>query len=1025
MRLAELIVRQRTVVVFSCLLLMLAGAWSYFHLGQLEDPEYTLKTALVITRYPGASPAEVEQQVTDVIEKAVQRLDRLDKVRSISRAGLSIVYVDIDDACRGDQMPQIWDELRRKVIEAQAELPPDAGPSAVRDDFGDVYGIVLALSGDGFSYAELKRAADTVERELLLVEDVARVEIWGEQRETIDVEISRAKMAELRVHPQAILETLARQNKMVDAGDLDIDGETVRLAPSGGFQSVDEIGDLVVRQSPAALPAAALASLGSESDLVLLRDVATISRSYLDPPLTMMRFNGKPALGLAISAVSGGNVVRMGEAVEKRVGELLEEMPVGLEIGVVSFQADDVKQAVGGFVANLAMSVAVVVGVLLVTMGLRSGLLIGSSLVLTILGTLVFLLWMGVDMQRTSLGAFIIAMGMLVDNAIVVTEGILVRLQRGETRAEAVARPVASAALPLLGATLVAILAFLPIYISEDATGEYCESLFLVVGISLGLSWVLAMTQTPVFCDLFLKVKTSRQGTDPYAGWPYRLYRRILEVSLRRRRLAVAAAVAMLVAAGLGFLSVDRIFFPSATRAQFMVDYWLPESARIEGVSEDMRLVEAYLARQPEVTGTATFIGAGPPRFYLPYEPEMIRACYGQIVVNVRSGRDIDRLVGPLEDYLAGHFPQAEPRVRRFGLGPTSKYEIEARFSGPDPAMLRKLAEEAKSIMRSDPQTRGVGDDWRQPVKTCVPVYSQARGRRFLASRAETALSLRHATSGLSVGYYREADRLLPIFIKAPREERDDVDNLGNAPVWGSAPASIPLRQVVSDLKTEWEDPIIHRRQRRPTITAQCDPKGALTADVFERLRPKIESIRLPADYRLEWGGQHEDSETAQNMVFSRLPIAMILMAVVVVALFNNLRQPLIILLTLPLSIIGITAGLLLTGTPFGFMALLGAMSLFGMLIKNAVVLLDEVNVQIRSGAEPYHALVQSSISRMRPVMMASLTTVVGMLPLVTDPLFNAMAITIMFGLTFATILTLIVVPVLYAILYRVRPATS
>ena len=1019
MKLVEFIVKQRVVVVFATLLLVVGGLRAYFQLGKLEDPEFAIKTALVVTRYPGASPVEVEEQVTDVIERAVQQLDALDVVRSISRAGVSIVYAEIDKSYRGNRLPQVWDELRRKVTDAQSKLPPDAGPSQVRDDFGDVYGVILALTGEGYSYADLKHYADILQRELLLVDDVSRVELWGIQPEVVNIEISRPQLAELKVHPKMILETLARHNKVVDAGALDLDGERIRLAPSGSFESVEEIGNLVVRGNPSDPM-----TVGAPStDLVLLRDVAAIERGYLDPPMSMMRFNGRPAIGVAISTISGGNVVEMGEAVHRRLDELMAEFPVGLEVGTIAFQADNVQQAINGFMLNLIESVVIVIAVLLVTMGIRSGLLIGSGLVLTILGTLIVLSAVGVDLQRTSLGAFIIAMGMLVDNAIVVVEGILVRLQKNEPRMQAVVQPVVTTAWPLLGATLVAILAFLPIYLSDDNTGEYCESLFIVVGVSLLGSWLLAMTQTPVFCDMFLKLKPGQAGTDPYAGRVYRLYANLLEKALHHRLVTLGVMAGLLGTAIWGFGHIDRIFFPNATRSQFMVDYWLPEGARITSVADDLEAIERHLRRQPGVVSVATFIGSGPPRFYLPYEPELPNPAYGHLVINVTTPDDIAPLATATESWLKENYPQAEPRVRQYCLGPSVPFDIEARLSGPDATVLHQLARKVEAIMRADPNTKDVRNDWRQPAKICVPVYSQARGRRTFTSRAEMAISLRQGASGMPVGYYREDDDLLPIFVKAPKAEREDLDNLGNIPVWGHAYNSVPLQQVVSDIELRWEDPVRRRRDRRPTITVQCDPQDALTTTVFDRLRPQIEALKLPAGYELQWGGMHEDSTEAQATVFSKTPIAAILMLLIVVALFNAFRQPLIILLVLPLSIIGITAGLLLTGQPFGFMALLGGMSLFGMLIKNAVVLLDQIDNEIRDGKPAYHAVVDSSVSRMRPVTMASLTTVVGMAPLLADPLFNSMAITIMFGLSFATVLTLFVVPVLYVIFFRIHPA--
>ena len=1007
MSLTEYTLKYRPVVLFLLVLTVAAGFLAYSNLGQLEDPEFTIKRALVITPYPGASPIEVEEQVTDEVEKAVQGLATLDRVHSISRAGLSLVYVDIDQKYRAPDMPAIWTDLRHKVADMQPKLPEGAMPSQVMDDFGDVFGIFLALTGDGYTYADLRTHAEMLQREFLLVEDVAKVEIWGVREECIYVRFSRARLAEARVRPEMLIDTLQRQNVIIDAGSIEAGSERIRLTPTGTFQSVSEIGDLVLRGLP-------------QEDLVYLRDVAEVERGYVDPPQALMRFNGRPAIGIAVSTVPGGNVVAMGEALRARLDELTSMLPHGMELGDVAFQGETVRQAVRTFVLNLGQSVTIVIIVLLITMGLRSGLIIGSGLVLTILGSFAVMYVMDIDLQRTSLGALILAMGMLVDNAIVVTEGALIRLQRGESRKTAVTQPVREMAWPLLGATLIAILAFLPVFLSEEDTGEYTASLFQVVAISLGISWILAVVATPVLCDMFLEVSAKKSGQDPYAGRVYRSYRRVLEAALRHRVVTIGIMLGLLAAAGVGFQYVEQSFFPSATRAQFMVDYWLPEGSRIEQVSEDIARIEAYLEDMPEVVSTAACIGAGPPRFYLPYEPELPNSSYGQIIVNVAHERDVGHVIPQVEAYVKSAFPLAEPRVREFPLGPANPFKIEARFSGPDPRQLRLLANRAKEIMARTPGAKDIRDDWRQRVKTWEPEFSQPRGRRALVSRQDVALALRRVTEGIPVGYYRERDQLLPIIVKAPDEEKRNLDDLANVPVWGLGPVSVPLSQVVSEVRLEWEDPIRRRRNRQLTITAQCEPEGGDADALLAELRPQIEAITLPEGYRLEWGGDYEDATQAQEGVFAKLPIALMGMALIVVVLFNAFRQPLIIVLILPLSLIGITVGLLVTGQPFGFMALVGALSLFGMLIKNAVVLIDQTDSDIRSGEAPYDAVVQSSVSRLRPVMMASMTTVLAMTPLVTDRLFSAMAVAIMSGLTFATVLTLIVVPVLYAIFFGI-----
>ncbi len=1007
MFLAEYSINNRVFIIFISCLLVVAGLMSYSKLGKLEDPEFTIKTALIVTAYPGASPKEVEEQVTDEIEKAVQKLGALDEVRSISKAGLSYVYADIKESIPSRKLPQIWDELRRKVLEAQSTLPDGSYPPIVYDDFGDVYGVFLALTGDGFSTAEMKDYVNIIQRELLLVDDVARVEMWGDQQECVNLEISNERLADLGVNPGQIVETLQGQNQIVDAGSLTVGSERIRLTPTGLFQSIDEIGDLVIRGS-------------APDNLILMRDVAKITKGYVDPPFSMMRFNGKNAIGFAVSTVSGGNVIHMGEAVHHHLEELMESFPHGLDIGVVSFQSDDVQRAIDDFIVNLIESVIICVVVLLLTMGVRSGLLIGGGLIFTILATFIVMLLLKIDLHRTSLGSLIIAMGMLVDNAIVITEGALIRLQNGESPKKAVTQPAKDTGMPLLGATLIAIFAFLPIYISPNNVGDYCSDLFKVVAISLAISWVLAMVQTPVFCEMFLKVKESKKGVDPYAGRIFRWYQAILEMALRWRITTIALILVIFFSAMYSFQYVDQMFFPKSTRTQFIIDYWLPEGSSIHAVSEDLREIEKHLSGIPDIVSTATCIGSGPPRFYLPYEPELPNNSYGQILVNVETPEEVFDLVDKVEDYISVSFPQAEPRVRLFPLGPSVSFKVEARFSGPDADVLRELCDQAKVIMKSDPNAKEVRDDWRQRVKIVAPLYSQARARRAYVTRQDIAMSLRRITDGIPIGNYRENDELMPILLKAPEDEKLAVENIGDIPVYGYGSVSTPLLQVVDDIKVQWEDPIIRRLNRRLTIKAQAEPVDGNAVNLESSVKSQIEAIPVPSGYTMEWAGESEDSNEAQSILFQQLPISMILIALVIVGLFNAFRPPFIILLILPLSFIGVSLGLLITGKTFGFLALLGALSLIGMLIKNAIVLLDQIGVEIREGKEPYEAVIHSCISRMRPVMMASMTTVLAMIPLVSDGFFDSMAVAIMFGLTFATVLTLIIVPLLYVIMYRI-----
>ena len=1010
MRITEYAISKKTVSFVLTLLLIGGGLFSYQRLGRLEFPTFTIKTALVTTVYPGATPEEVEQEVTDIIETAVQQLGQIKEVRSISRAGLSIIYVDIREEFMSWDIPQIWDELRRKVADVQSDLPPGAYPSVVNDDFGDEYGVFFAVTGDGYTYDELKDYADILKRELLLVKDVASVDIWGDQQEVIYLEISRARLAELGVSIQDIVNTINSQDQVVDAGRVEVGDAWVRISPTGDFDAVADLGNLLVHSA-------------NRTSLIYLKDVVTLNRGYQDPPSWQMRYNGKPALGLGISTVDNGNVVKMGRAVRQRIEELKINAPVGMELGIIAYQSDTVTEAVDDFVINLIEAVAIVIVILCLTMGLASGILMGVILLLTIFGTFILMDVMGISLQLISLGALILALGMLVDNAIVVTEGILVRVKRGTPRKEAAIQTVSQTAWPLFGATVVAILAFAAIGTSQNQTGEFLSSLFKVMAISLGLSWVLAITLTPLFCVLFLPSARAGAPVDPYGGAFFRLYRRFLDTCLRQRTVTVVLLLFMLAAAVYGFGFVEESFFPNSKRPQFMIDYWRPEGTHLEKTSDDLKQIEAYLAQRDEVAATTTFVGRGALRFLLTYDPKMPSTSYGQILVTVKDYRTIDDLIPEIRQYLQVHFPDADPMFKKFRRGPGGEAKIEARFRGPDPAVLRRLCDQAKAIMAADPTSVEIRDDWRQRVEVIRPRVAEATARRIGLSRPSIAGSIAMNFSGRPIGLYREKNRLIPIVVRAPESERQTVDRINDVQVISALTGkSLPLRQVVSALDVTWEDPIIRRKDRQRTITAQCNPGVGNASALLERLRPAIEAISLPPGFELEWGGEYEDSTEAQAALFRMVPIFFLAMVVTVVALFNAIRQTVIIFLCLPLATIGVAAGLLLTGEPFGFMCLLGFLGLSGMLIKNAVVLIDQIDLEIKSGKDAYTAILDSSVSRLRPVIMAAMTTVLGMMPLLTDVFYVGMSVTIMAGLTFGTVLTLVVVPVLYAIFFRITP---
>ncbi|MDO4575738.1 MAG: efflux RND transporter permease subunit [Planctomycetia bacterium] len=1042
--LPQFAVHHRVVVGFCVTLLVVGGMGSYLTLGRLEDPEFTIKTALVVTLYPGANAEEVEENVTDIVERAVRRLKGVDAIRSFSRPGMSVVYVDMTPTFRGQKLDNAWKDLRYKLSEIQMELPPEALPPMVKDDFGEVYGIVLALCADGYPPGEHYDRARELQRELGLIDEVGRIELWGVQKECIEVELSRSRMAELSVPPVLILTALARQNLSMDAGEMNVSGEVLRISPMGKFQSVEEIGELVVSASIAGavnemlqnstenlaasgamkglIGKAASTSVGGLTRQIRLKDIATVRRATQDPPREICRFNGCPAISIAISPQPNGNVIRMGEKVRAKSKEIMDRFPVGYTLEVISYQPDNVNVAVKAFMKNLYEAVIIVTIVVMIAMGWRSGILITSSLLIVILATMCTLAPMGVVLQRTSLGAFIVALGILVDDAVVVGDLILVRMQRGMERAEACVEGARRAAWQLLGATLVGMLAFLPIYMSPDITGEYCGSLFLVVGVSLGISWFVAMLQTPVVYYMFVRVPSDAGHQDPHGGPVYRAYRHALDWTLRHRTFAICLILALLSVAILEFRHVEQIFFPRAQRKQFMVDYWLPQGASIYAVERDTREIENYLAKQEGVVSVATYVGGGPPRFYLPYEPTFPCASYGQLVVNVATLSDVDKLLEPTELWLQNRFPQARTRAQRFAMGPPSRYDVEARFRGPDKAVLRSLATQAEEIFRKCRYAKNVGNDWQQKIAAVNPDFSQTRGQRAGLTRSNMILSLHWATTGIPVAVYTDGEKNLPIIVRGLKSERNDITNIQNVPVWGILPKNASLGSLVTDIPLVWEDGEIHRRNRLPAMTVGADALDCQWTQLLATVRQEMEAIPLPSGYTLEWGGQLEQSEKATHAVLGQLPLTLVLMAIIVVLLFNNWRQPLIIALTFPLAMIGITFGLLAFGKPFGFMALLGVMSLLGMIVRNGVVLMDQIDEEMQKGDAPYQAVLDASVERMRPVVVAAMTVVVGMIPLLRDPLFDSMATSVMFGLIFATVLTLFVVPVLYTIFFRIRP---
>jgi multidrug efflux pump subunit AcrB len=815
------------------------------------------------------------------------------------------------------------------------------------------------------------------------------------------------------------MDTINRQNQVATAGKVRVDSAFVRIEPSGTFQSVDDIGDLLILQSD-----------GTPSK-VRIRDIAHIRRGYVDPPTTILRYNGHPAIGLGISTVLGGNAVRMGEAVAARLRELVAGIPVGIEFGVMAAQYSEVTKSIDNFLVGLAESVAIVIGVLMFTMGLRSGILMGVVLVITVLGTFLLMYQNGVMLERISLGALVVALGMLVDNAIVITEGILTGARGKVTREQAGAHIVRQTMWPLFGATVIAVLAFASLRFSQHQSGEFCRSLFQVILYSLMISWVIAITVTPLLGAMFLRTGPAegQAEKDPYDTAFFRGYRKFLAACIRRRWRTTIVVSAALVAAVVSFRFVTQSFFPPSSRPQFLVHYWLPQGAHIERTAADVARLEEFLLRQDGVTGVASCIGKGALRFLLTYTPENPNSGYANLMVSVTDFKQIDRLMAAVGDFAQANLPDAQCFSRRFVLGPGEPQKIQARIRGPDPDTVRRLGEEAKALMAAEPLVTDIMDDWRQRVPVIRPVINEAAARNAGITRKDLNEALQRVYGGLAFGVYREGKDKLPMCVASPKGEQLDVAQLDGVMVWSPvSQRSVSLAQFVSGFETTSENAILRRRNRLPTITVKCDPRVGEAPPVLAVVMPRlearfaelIEAWGLGGDYTLEWGGEFENSRDATAALAANLPLTFLAMVLICVILFNSLKKPLVIFLTVPMAMIGVTLGLLVTRQPFGFMALIGLLSLIGMQIKNAIVLIDEIGAQLAAGRPAFDAIVESGVSRLRPVSMAALTTVLGMVPLLVDPFFAAMAVTIMFGLTGACLLTLIIVPVFYAIFYKV-----
>lgn len=1037
MNFTEYALKNRALVYFFIFVLVVGGIYSFFTMSKLEDPAITVKEALVVTTYPGASAYQVELEVTDLLEKSIRSMGDLDHVESRSMDDVSMILVELESTVPLDELQQNWDILRRKVMNVQAQLPAGAQASVVFDDFGDVYGMFYAMTSDGFGYQQMMDYAQLVRRTVLDIDGVSSVDIYGERQSCINIEILEDKMANLGVHPTEVILTLNNQNKTVYSGYFDSGEKRVRVGVDGSFENIEDIRNLLIK--------------GHEGDEIRLGDVAVVSQGYVGPQREGLLYDTLPAIGISIAMEKGGNILQLGKVIDKRLAELKQNIiPAGVDFQKVFFQPARVQSAINVFMLNLIESVAIVILVVMLAMGFRSGYIIGIGLVVVVLGSFVVLHMMHGTLQRVSLASFIVAMGMLVDNAIVIVDGIMVDLKRGVPKPAALVNITRKTAWPLLGATTIGILTFLPIYLSPDTTGEYVRDLFIVLAVSLGLSWILALAYVPIQADRALKAKgPAVSDKEMYKGRVYRVFRSVLRFAVFYRWGVVVTTVALLAVSVYGFRFIKQGFFPDLSYDQLYIEYKMPYGTNPETVKSDLASMEKHLMSRPEVTAVTTSLGGTPSRYNLVRTVAEPALSYGELIVDFTSPETLKDKLPELQRYLSEHYPQAYVRMKQYNLM-YMDFPVQFMISGPDPAILKELCAQVEELMRHDSTTLLVTNNWGPETPALDVKYHQQIARIAGLSREDVSLALLAATEGLPVGSYYEGDQALPIYIKSVGKDGKRPGKIDNVPVWSMMPSTnalnmetikelmagmisedavlteligaTPLSQATNGVEVKWEVPLVRRYNGQRSIAAQCNnAPGYTTTDVRNSLLPKINAIKLPPGYTTAWQGEYLASTQSKQYLFKNVPVAIVLVVAILIALFRDFKKPLMILLCLPLAITGVVGGMLIAGKEFGFVAIVGALGLVGMMIKNGVVLVDEVAIQIRSGKDSFAALLDASSSRFRPVLLAAMTTILGMIPLVNDDMFGALAVTIMGGLFFGTVVTLVILPVLYSLFFGIR----
>ena len=1017
--------------------ILVAGVFSFMQMPKLEDPAVCGKQAMVVAMYPGASAHQVELKVAQKLEDQLRTLPDVHEIRTECQSGVAMITIEFEMTVLNEKLEEHFDLLRRKVGDVKGQLPSGCYDPVVVDDMMDVYGIFYSLTGDGYTYPEMEKYAKLIRRELLKVKGVKRVNIACARSEVINITLSKEKLARNGIIPTQLMMQLQTVGQEVNAGKYETDGNRIQLRVNNRLDTADDIREMLIKTM--------------DGKVMRLGDLATVERTFAEPQTYGFFVDGKPALAICVTMNTDAIVPDVGKAVDQQLAQTMKRLPAGLSTDKIFFQPDKVNEAINGFMINLLESVLIVVIVLIFSMGWRSGMIIGMGLVLTIAVSFPILLSMGSTLQRISLGAFIIAMGMLVDNSIVIMDGILVDKKRGLPRPQYLYNICNHTALPLLGATVIAAGTFVSVYLSPDTAGEYCRDMFLVLCVSLLASWVLALIQVPACANAWMS-EPENADSELHENRAHQMVRKTLNVLIGHKTVTIIAAVALLAVSGLGALKVKNLFFPDFDYKQFVVEYQLPDQTSPDRVQHDLLEITDSMLQDKRIERVAAVMGTAPAHYCLVRPMTNGGESYGELMVDCPDFETVQEVIPEWRRRLRQAYPDAHIRFRKYNFSVSTSHTVEVVFKGPDPAVLKQLSAQAEKKMRECKyvDAYSVSNNWKTKGKALVADYVKTNALRAGISRSNVADALMAATDGLPVGVINDQDKTVVVNMLVRQEDGSRIQNLHDIPVWGNVNLNpndlaglmtgatdaeqlkedmfrtVPMSSVTDSIRLDWEEDFVYRVNGERTIEAQCDPNTELfqgtTAKVEQELKSAIAAIPLPAGYSMDWGGETKLQRESTANVLKYVPLTLFLILTLLLLLFNNWKEVFLVLICFPFVICGIIPSLLLFRQPFTFMAIIGLMGLMGMMVKNGIVLVDEINrLNKEEHYSAYDSVITATISRVRPVLMASLTTILGMAPLLGDPMYGSMAVCIMAGLTVGTIITLILLPVIYSVLFHVK----